>query len=67
MPFAEVLEAVDQLSLDEREELIAILHRRLAEEGRKRVARDIRESRKELAAGRCQPATIDEIMREIVR
>ena len=37
MPFGEVLEAADQLSADDQQVPIAILHRRLAHEGRQRL------------------------------
>jgi hypothetical protein len=66
MPFGEVLEAVDQLSTDEQETLVSILHRRLAEQGRQRVAAEVREARQEFAAGACRPATVDELLREIL-
>jgi hypothetical protein len=65
MPFGEVLEAVERLSTDEREALVSILYRRLAEEGRKRVVGDVHEARRDFAAGACRPATVDELMREI--
>ena len=67
MPFAEVLEAADHLSADEQEELIAILHRRLALAARKRLVADIQDARREFAEGKCKPATPDEIMREIMQ
>ncbi len=67
LPFGEVLEAADRLSQDEQEELIAILHRRLAEAGRQRLAVEIREARKEFSEGRCLPASPDEVMREILK
>ena len=66
MPFGEVLEAADQLSLDEQQELVAILGRRLAQAGRQRLAADVHEARQEFAEGRCVPATPAEIMREIL-
>ncbi|HLQ43578.1 MAG TPA: hypothetical protein VK137_02525, partial [Planctomycetaceae bacterium] len=66
MPFSEVLEAADQLSHDEQQELIAILNRRLAQAIRQRVAAEIQEARREFAEGRCLPATADELMREIL-
>jgi hypothetical protein len=66
MPFGEVLEAADQLSTDEQQELIAILNRRLAQVGRQRIVADVQESRQEFAEGRCHPATPDELMREIM-
>jgi hypothetical protein len=65
--FSEVLDAADQLSLDEQAELIAILHRRLAETVRQRLAGDIQEARKEFAEGRCLPATPEELLREILK
>ncbi len=65
LPFGEVLEAVGHLSRDEQEELIAILHRRLAQAARQRLAAEIQEARQEFAEGRCLPATPDELMREI--
>ena len=65
MHFGEVLEAADHLSAEEREELIAILHRRLAEQGRQRVAAEIQEARQEFAAGNCRTASVDELLREI--
>jgi hypothetical protein len=67
LPFGEVLEAADHLSQDEQEELIAILHRRLAQAARQRLAAEIHEARQEFAEGRCSPATPEEIMREILK
>jgi hypothetical protein len=67
IPFGEVLEAADQLSLDEQEELAAILQRRLAQAARHRVAAEIQEARQEFAAGQCVPATPDELMQEILK
>jgi len=66
-PFGEVLEAADRLSLDEQEELIAILHRRLAQAARQRLVADVQEARQEFAEGRCSPGTPDELMRETLR
>lgn len=66
MPFGEVLEAADQLSPEEQEELIAILHRRLAQAGRQQLTAEIQEARQEFADGQCRPVTPDELMREIL-
>ena len=65
--FDEVLDAADQLSLDEQRELIAILNRRLALAGRQRLLDEVQEARKDFAEGRCLPATPDEIMRDILK
>ncbi len=67
LPFGEVLEAADKLSRDEQEELVSVLHRRLAQAARIRMAADIRDSRQEFAEGRCSPATPDDLMREILK
>lgn len=66
IPFGEVLEAIDKLSLEEQETLLDILHRRLAEQSRKIVATESQEARKEFAEGRCQSATPEEIMKDIL-
>jgi ribosomal protein S4 len=67
LPFAEVLEAADHLSQDEQEELIAILHRRLAQAARQRLAAEIQEARQEFAQGGCVPTTPDQLRREILK
>lgn len=66
LPFGEVLEAADHLSREEQEELIAILHRRLAQAARQRLAADVQEARQEFTEGRCSPVTPDALMREIL-
>jgi len=66
MPFGDVLEAIDKLSLDELETLMDIVQRRIAERGRKLLAAEIREARQEFAASRSRQATADELMKEIL-
>jgi hypothetical protein len=66
LQFGEVLEAADQLSLDEQQELIAVLRRRVAETGRRRLLAEIQEARQQFAAGQCRVVTPAEIMREIL-
>ena len=67
LPFGEVLEAANHLSHDEQEELISILHRRLAQAARQRLVVEVQEARQEFADGRCSPMTPDELMREIMK
>lgn len=64
--FADVLEAVDRLSGDDQEALLQIVRRRISETGRKRVADEARESRREFDEGHCRPATPGELMGEIL-
>ncbi len=66
LPFAEVLEAVDRLSAEEQETLVAIVRRRMAERGRQRVASEVEEARREFAEGRCRPATPEDRIDEIL-
>jgi len=66
MPFGEVLEAVDKLSLEEQEALIAVLPRRLIERRREELAKDVQHAQQEFEAGQCRPVTPAEIMKDIV-
>ena len=63
--FADVVDAADRLTTEEKEELVAILRRRLAEEGRRRLLADVEEAKREFAAGLVKPVTADELIREI--
>ena len=64
--FSAVLDAADALSPQEQETLIDILRHRIAENNRQRVIKEVEEARRDFAAGRCQEATVDEIMPEIL-
>jgi hypothetical protein len=66
LAFGEVLDAVCALSTDEQLTLLELVGRRLAEEGRIRVAASIRDARREYAEGKCRSATVDELMSEIL-
>ena len=65
MLFGEVLEAVDQLSLGEKEELINVLNRRIIEARRDELAQDIEEANREFQEGKALPITPDDLMKEI--
>ena len=66
VPFGEILEAADELPIEDQETLIAILKNRLRERRRAELLKDIQEAEKEFKEGKCQPATPDELMREIL-
>jgi hypothetical protein len=66
MPFGEVLEAVDKLSLEEQEALVGVLYRRLIERRREVLAKDVQHAQQEFEAGQCRPVTAAELMKEIV-
>jgi len=66
LAFGEVLEAADELSLEEQETLIEVIRRRVIERRREELAREIQDAQKEFRAGQCRPTTPDELMTEIL-
>ncbi len=64
--FGEIVEAADQLSLDEQESLLDILRRRIIEKRRVELAQDIQTAREEFQKGDYQAVTPGEIMKEIL-
>jgi hypothetical protein len=66
MSFGDVLEAADQLSLDEQTTLVEVLNRRIVERRRNDLAGEIQQSRQEYEAGQARPATPDEILKAIL-
>jgi CO dehydrogenase/acetyl-CoA synthase alpha subunit len=66
LTFGDILEAADRLSLEEKETLIEVLQRRLVDQRRDELAKEIKAARKEFQAGKCQPACPEELMKEIL-
>lgn len=64
--FADILEAAEQLSFEDREDLIRILQNRLTEQKRADIITDVKEAQQEFTQGRCQPVTPEELMKEIL-
>lgn len=64
--FGEILEAAEQLSIEDREDLIRILQNRLKEQKRADVVKDVREAQQEFERGGCQPVTPEQLMKEIL-
>lgn len=64
--FADILEAAEQLPLEDQENLIHILQNRLREQKRVELVRDIHEAQQEFAQGKCQPVTPEQLMQEIL-
>jgi len=65
MPFGEILEAVDQLSLEEQETLADVLRRRIIDQRRDEIVDDIQQTQKEFQDGHCKPTTPSDLMKEI--
>jgi len=64
--FAEILEAAEQLPLEDQENLIHILQNRLRDQKRTELVRGVQEAQQEFAQGQCQPMTPEQIMGEIL-
>jgi hypothetical protein len=64
--FAEILDATEQLPLEDQENLIHILKNRLRDKKRTELVKDIQEAQQEYAQGQCQPATPQQILEEIL-
>lgn len=64
--FADILEAAEQLSLEDREDLIRILQNRLREQKRADLVQEVNEAQQEFAQGKCQPVTPEQLMKEIL-
>ena len=65
MAFDEVVEAVDSLCADDQKELMNLIQRRLAEQGRRQIVSDVLEGRNEMAQGRATQLEIDDLARDL--
>ncbi|HUS39594.1 MAG TPA: hypothetical protein VMX74_09090 [Pirellulales bacterium] len=63
--FSEIVDAADNLSVDEQESLIGILRRRIAERNRRRLMREVTDARAEHKSGQSRPGAGADIMDEI--
>ena len=64
--FAEVLETIENFTVDEKETLVDILQHRLRENKRERIVKSVKESKREFEKGNLKSASIDDIMNEIM-
>ncbi len=64
LPFGEVLEGIEALSLEDQEILKEILHRRIVERRRGELVQDVQQAQHEFQAGQCRPARPEELMNE---
>ena len=65
--FGEILEAADQLSLEDQETLADVLNRRIIEQRRNDIVRDIQQAQQEFQDGTCKPVTPSDLMKEITQ
>jgi hypothetical protein len=64
--FSEILDAAGALPIDQREELIEILHKRTIEERRAEIAHDIKIARTEHKKGKSKAIESDDLMKELL-
>lgn len=63
----QVLDAANQLPLEEQENLIDLLRQRIKEAHRADILRDILETQQEFYQGKCQILTPEELIKEIAK
>ncbi len=66
LSFSDIVEAAEQLSLEEQESLLDLLQRRLIERRRGVLAREIEEARREFSEGKSRVMTPSEIIAETI-
>ena len=60
--FAQVIETVDEMSVEEQETLVEIVSRRLAQRQRTEIIKEVRQSRRQFRSGKYRFASGDEII-----
>ena len=65
MTFDRIVGLTDDLPLSEKESLVEILTKRVIEQRRRILQKDIRDARREFRAGKCRSVTPAELMKEI--
>ena len=63
--FSDVVDAADNLSVDEQETLVEILRRRIARRNRDAIVRDVTEARDEFQAGKTRTSSVGDILDEV--
>lgn len=63
--FSDIVDAADDLSVDEQETLVEILRRRIAKRNREALCRDVAEARAEFEAGKTSSASVSDLMDEV--
>ncbi len=56
--FDNVLDAIEELPIDEQMELLEVIRRRLAEQGRQRVVNEVRDARAQFNSGGAKRASV---------
>ena len=67
MTFDQIVGLTDGLSLPQKESLVEILSRRMVEQRRTTMRKDLLVANREFKTGKCRPVTATDLMREITR
>jgi len=65
MTFNDILEAADQLSLEDQATLVEVLNRRIHERRRDDLVREVQQARREFEAGLGKVMTADDLIKEL--
>ena len=63
--FAQTLDVIESLPVDEQEDVLEVLQRRLIERRRDELIATVKQARKEFAAGKCKPVSVGAILRQV--
>ena len=63
--FFDIVDATDNLSVDEQETLVEILRRRIAKRNRDAIVRDVSDAQAEFQSGKTCASSVSDIMREV--
>ena len=63
--FSDIVDAADDLSVDEQETLVEILRRRIAKRNREALVRDVAEARAEFQTGQARASSVSNIIEEL--
>ncbi|MEO8497537.1 MAG: hypothetical protein ABI614_20910 [Planctomycetota bacterium] len=64
--FSDVVDAADDLSVDEQETLVELLRRRIAKRNRDALVRDVADARAEFQTGQARASSVNDIMDEVL-
>ena len=63
--FSEIVDRIQELDTDSKEELLGLLRAWLAEDRRQEIARNARDARSEYAQGKLKSGDIDDLMADL--
>jgi hypothetical protein len=66
LPFGEVLEAVEKLSLEEQETLIEIIRRRIIEQRRAEIASNAATTLQAVGEGRARYGSVEDLKHDLI-